>query len=236
MNFNQVRTIQKSAVMGGLTAEVEVERAISALKKKINPYILAIGDDVANKTVLLSAIDKELGALQELEKKELAYYINIAYNYSLEKTIQADYGKYIINTSLAIGYNSNWLNDGKTAQMRATANITATIAEIHGLVLGFQDSDPIVLMGLIHDILNKALNEYKRLIRTELEAAYTQGARDAFLMEGCAYAIIENSNPCDRICSSRVGAHRVSLHGELGIELPPYHPNCQCIFLGVFVK
>jgi len=31
-----------------------------------------------------------------------------------------------------------------------------------------------------------------------------------------------------------VGEHEVSLYGTLGIDLPPYHPNCQCVFLGIF--
>ena len=89
-------------------------------------------------------------------------------------------------------------------------------------------------MGLIHDILTKAENEWKRLIRTELEAASVQGCRDANLMKGARYAVIENDSPCDEICAEMVGEHEVSLYGTLGIDLPPYHPNCQCVFLGIF--
>ena len=71
-------------------------------------------------------------------------------------------------------------------------------------------------------------------IRTELEAASVQGCRDANLMKGARYAVIENDSPCDEICADMVGEHEVSLYGTLGIDLPPYHPNCQCVFLGIF--
>lgn len=53
-------------------------------------------------------------------------------------------------------------------------------------------------------------------------------------MKGARYAVIENDSPCDEICAEMVGEHEVSLDGVLGLDLPPYHPNCQCVFLGVF--
>lgn len=116
---------------------------------------------------------------------------------------------------------------------RILFNINNTKAEIQGLLLSWNGDDQIVLLGL-NDIITKAENEWKRLIRTELEAASVQGCRDANLIKGAKYAVIENDSPCDGICKKMVGEYEVSLDGRLGTDLPPYHPNCRCVFLGIF--
>lgn len=184
--------------------------------------------------LLLSFIQQELDKIAQTEIEALNNALTLAYGYSLNATLSEldDIGFTI--PSLALGYNINWCKDGKDYNQRIIANMNGIKQEIQGLLLGWQGEDPIVLMGLIHDILTKAENEWKRLIRTELEAASVQGCRDANLMKGARYAVIENDSPCDEICAEMVGEHEVSLYGTLGIDLPPYHPNCQCVFLGIF--
>jgi len=236
MNFNQMRTIQKGSIAGGSLAEIEVEKAVIALKKEIKPFILSLGSELTDRTMLAAIVTEKAQSLLDLEHENIERYTKMAYEYAMNRTIAETYGQYVINSNLAIGYTANWLRDNKTANMRATANVTKVVSSIKGLLLSWQGTDRIVLMGLIFNELDKLINQFKTLIRTELQAAWAQGARDAFLMQGCYYAVIENNDPCDRICASRVGEHQVSLYGRLGIELPPYHPNCQCIFLGVFVK
>lgn len=236
MNWNTARNIQKGSIQYGASAELEVEQAVSALKKKIKPFILSLGSEVSDRTILITTLTQELKNIEELERSRLTELVSFAYDYALNQTLRVDYGVYAINYNLAIGYSANWLHDSKTGEMRISANMTALISELQGLIIGFQGDNNIILMGLVFDLLKKLVNQYKTLIRTELQAAWSQGARDAYLMEGCFYAVIENNDPCDKICAPNVGAHPVSLHGELGVDLPPYHPNCQCIFKGIFRK
>ena len=132
----------------------------------------------------------------------------------------------------AKGYTSYWLpSDDKNYQDRIIANINNIKSEIAGIMMG-ADVDPIVKMGLIHDELQKMQNEWLRLLDTEIEAAYAQGARDGYLVAGKLYAVIENGDACDE-CLDYVGEHPVELDGTIGVDLPPYHPNCRCVFVGV---
>lgn len=188
----------------------------------------------ADIALLLSFIQQELDKIAQEQIKALDNCLTLAYNYSLNATLQELNDVGFTVPSLALGYKKTWCKDGKDYTQRVINNINGIKQEIQGLLLGWNGDDPIVLMGLIQDILTKAQNEWKRLIRTELEAAHAQGCRDANLMKGARYAVIENDSPCDAVCAEMVGTHEVSLYGALGIDLPPYHPNCRCVFLGVF--
>lgn len=204
-------------------------------KKVLQMFIVLTKDDdlsTADIALLLSFIQQELDRIAQAQIEALENAIPLAYRYSLNATLNELDGVTI--PSLALGYNKTWCKDGKDYNQRVIANINNIKAEIQGLLLGWNGDNPIVLMGLIHDLLTKAQNEWKRLIRTELEAASVQGCRDANLMKGALYAVIENDSPCDEVCAEMVGEHEVSLYGRLGIDLPPYHPNCRCVFLGVF--
>jgi len=228
MNWQTAHKISKDTFSIGAGWEAKMEELFTVLiaRSKEEEEL-----DSASLILLLSELDK----IAQEELNALEQSLVLAYNYSLNATLMElddDVGYTI--PSLALGYSKNWCTDGKTYDQRITDNIANTKNELRGLILGWQGDDPIVLMGLITDILTKANNEWKRLIRTELEAAFAQGSRDANLMKGALYAVIENDSPCDEVCAEMVGEHEVSLHGRLGIDLPPYHPNCQCVFLGLF--
>lgn len=206
-------------------------------RKVMQMFIVLTKDkelSVTDIALLLSFIQQELDKIAQEQIKALDNCLTLAYNYSLQATLDELEDIKFLSPSLALGYSKRWCKDGKDYQQRIISNMNGIKADLRGLLLGWTGDDPIVLMGLIHDILTKAQNEWKRLIRTELEAASAQGCRDANLMKGALYAVIENDSPCDEICAEYVGEHEVPLHGRLGIDLPPYHPNCRCVFLGIF--
>lgn len=206
-------------------------------RKVMQMFIVLQKDKELSKTdyvLLLSYIEQELDKIAQAQLEALENCITLAYRYSLNATLEELYDVRYLNPSLALGYSKVWCQDGKDYNQRVITNINNIKAELKGLLLGWTGSDPIVLMGLVHDILTKAENEFKRLLRTEIEAASVQGCRDANLMKGAAVAVIENDSPCDEVCAEMVGEHEVPLDGRLGIDLPPYHPNCRCVFLGIF--
>jgi hypothetical protein len=225
MNWKTAHSINQKTFSIGAGWEAKIVSLLLLLSKN--------KDKKSNveKAVLISYLEQELDKIKNAEMEALDNITALAYPYARNATLLELNGP--TYPSLSIGYSSSWCQDGKNWKERVVNNIEATKSELEGLILGF-DGDPIVLMGLIDDVLKKAQNEWKRLLRTEIESCYVQGARDANLMKGARYAVIENDNPCDEICAEMVGEHEVSLYGTLGIDLPPYHPNCQCVFLGVF--
>lgn len=227
MNWKAAHLINDNAFKIGAGWERKVMQMFIVLTKDKELSVT----DIA---LLLSFIQQELDKIAQEQIKALDNCLTLAYKYSLNATLnELDDIRFTV-PALAKGYSKVWCKDGKDYTQRVTANINNTKAEIQGLLLGWNGDDPIVLMGLIHDIITKAQNEWKRLIRTELEAASAQGCRDANLMKGARYAVIENDSPCDEVCAEMVGEHEVPLDGRLGIDLPPYHPNCRCVFLGIF--
>lgn len=227
MNWTAAHKISNNAFSIGAGWEARVLALFVALAKDKKLSTM-------DKALLLTYLQKELDKIAQEELLALDNVTQLAYNYTRNATLIELSNITGTFPALAKGYTANWCVDGKDYTQRVMANIANTKAELAGLLIGWQGDDPIVLMGLIHDILTKAQNEWKRLIRTELEAAFSQASRDANLMKGARYAVIENDSPCDEICAEMVGEHEVSLDGVLGLDLPPYHPNCQCVFLGIF--
>ena len=227
MNWKTAHKISDVAFSFGSGWEAKVLGLFSALKARKKEL------SSMDRALLLELLQQELDKIAIAEKEALDNATQLAYNYSLEATLE-EYADVITIPSLGLGYNKRWFRDKKSYEERIHANIAGIKSELQGLIIGWQGDDPIILMGLIYDIIQKAENEWIRLIRTELEAAYSQGVRDAYLEKGCLYAVIENDSPCEEICAEMVGEHPVPLNGALGLDLPPYHPYCKCVFLGIF--
>lgn len=184
--------------------------------------------------VVATAINQKVKEIEDYCSKELATSLPIVYNTAYRWTIleeQLKSGVRIVNAS---EWTANWCADGKNYYDRILANNEKTLLSISGLLLSGQE-DKTVLLGLLTDELTKAKNSWLRLVRTEAEASYSQGVRDALISLGCLYAVIENPDPCDRICVDEVGERKITLaEARVGQDLPPYHPNCKCVFRGVW--
>lgn len=180
---------------------------------------LSVNIDVV---LLLSHLEQELDEIAAKQIEALDNVTDLAYRYALAASLKEldDIGYTI--PSLAIGYNKSWLGDGKDYKNRVLANIKSAKSELQGLLLNNQEG--------LAAFVKKLDNEWKRLLRTEVEACYCQGARDANLMKGARFATIESDSEYDK----KRAKNEVPLNGQLGADLPPYHPNCRCIFIGNF--
>lgn len=230
-------TIDKAREIRSLVSMASLSQTLS-----VSALFLSIGGEVDKKKdnldmTLLAWLESELDnltsqAIAIMSSLLESYTYQMALNYII-LTDSADYN--FLRLDKAKGYTSYWLpSDNLNYADRMINNMEGIKTELRSIFL--TDVDAIVKLGLIHDCLQKAQNQWIRLIDTEIEAAYVQGARDGYLAEGCLYAIVENGDPCDE-CQDYVGEHEIDLEtGVLGIDLPPYHPNCKCIFTGIFQR
>lgn len=217
------------AVSAGL--EPQVISLYDSLMKKIEGMVLA-GSEPA---IVATAINLELKKIEDYCTKNLANLMPIVYNTAFHWTIVEEQLKAGIVIKNQV-YSPNWCQDGKTFYDRILANNNQTLASLNGLLMSGQE-DKTVLLGLITDELSKAKNSWLRLLRTETEASYSQGVKDALIALGYLYAVIDNPDPCDRICVDEVGERRVTLaEARVGLDLPPFHPNCKCVFRGIWYQ
>lgn len=217
------------AVSAGL--EPLVIEKYDSLRRMIEGMILA-GSEPA---IVATAINSEMTKIEDYCNTQLAKLMPIVFNTAFHWTIVEEQLKAGIVIKNQV-YSPQWCQDGKTFYDRVLANGTKTLASISGLLLSGQE-DNIVLLGLITDELEKAKNSWLRLLRTETEAAYSQGVKAALIALGYLYAVIDNPDPCDRICVDEVGERRVTLaEARVGLDLPPFHPNCKCTFQGIWYR
>ena len=215
------------AVVAGF--EPQVISLYDQLRMRIEHMVLT---DV-EPAIVATAINSELKKIEDYCNIELDRLMPIVYNTAFHWTIAEEQLKAGIVIKNAI-YSPNWCQDGKTFRDRILANNSTTLASLNGLLMSGQE-DKTVLLGLITDELTKAQNSWRRLLRTETEASYSQGVRDALIALGYLYAVIDNPDPCDRICVDEVGERRVTLvEARVGLDLPPFHPNCKCVFRGIW--
>ena len=74
--------------------------------------------------------------------------------------------------------------------------------------------------------------ETTRLLKTETMAMWSIATKDRFLSEGIEYVEIVGDAECGGICLDYVDGEPVRLRdADIGIELPPYHPNCACSYI-----
>lgn len=215
------------AVVAGY--ESQVIELYDSLFKKIERMVLADSEPA----LVASAINLEIKKIEDYCDKNLSTLMPIVYNTAFHWTIAEEQLKAGIVIRNQV-YSPNWCQDGKTFHDRVLANNYQLLASLSGLLLSGQE-EKTVLLGLITDELSKAKNSWLRLLRTETEASYSQGVRDALIALGYLYAVIDNPDPCDRICIDEVGERRITLaEARVGLDLPPYHPNCKCVFRGVW--
>jgi len=70
----------------------------------------------------------------------------------------------------------------------------------------------------------------KVLIRTETMATQAKATKDAYLEAGIERVEIIGDAECGGICLDYMDGP-IELNGAaVGVELPPYHPNCACSF------
>ncbi len=91
---------------------------------------------------------------------------------------------------------------------------------------------------LVADIatnMNVGFNQADRIVRTELCRVQNQSAADSYISAGVAeYEIVaaEDERTCD-VCSDMNGKRFAFSEMQVGVNCPPWHPNCRCALVPV---
>lgn len=125
-----------------------------------------------------------------------------------------------------------WCSDGKSLFERIIANtqdmdkkLRQTI--IYGLRKGWSTEQ---MAKHFRDITGVAASKASRLLRTETMAVFSKATKEMYLENGIEYIEIIGDAICGGICLEYVGEAVPLRDAVIGIDLPPYHPNCACSF------
>ena len=129
----------------------------------------------------------------------------------------------------AIGKNQVWHN-----RLNALTNILNTKIP-QGIILG---QNPKKVARIAEKALDTDYNATVRLVRTEYNYIYNQATADSYIACGVSrYQILATLD--ERTCDScgPLDLQIVNLADkEVGINYPPFHPNCRCTTIPYFEK
>lgn len=127
-----------------------------------------------------------------------------------------------------------WCSDGKIYSERMYANVA-----------NFRDKLSYVLeqgieKGKGYDWMVQAWRKLTgstayataRLIKTEMMAMFSEASKERMITEGVEFVEIVGDAECGGICLDYVDGDPIPIReASVGIDLPPYHPNCACSFV-----
>lgn len=131
--------------------------------------------------------------------------------------------------------NEIWCADGKSWSQRIwdnTARLQETLNEglVHCVVTG---KKPTELKKILQERFNVSYNRADALVRTEMAHIQTQAAKKRYEDYGLKeYEILGNDD--DSCGNHSVDCHKMDgkrfLYSEMqvGVNAPPFHPNCKC--------
>lgn len=125
-----------------------------------------------------------------------------------------------------------WCDDKKTYIQRIE-DITSTMDKQLRMVIvqGIRRGWSVERMTeIFRNITGAAEYKARRLIRTETMAVYSKVTKDIYLEKGIEYVEIIGDAACGGICLDYVDTVIPLADADIGIDLPPYHPNCCCSF------
>lgn len=80
-------------------------------------------------------------------------------------------------------------------------------------------------------LTGSAAYDAARLLKTETVAMWSLATKESYIQMGIEYVEIIGDAECGQICTDYVGEVIPIRDADLGIELPPYHPNCACSYI-----
>ena len=130
--------------------------------------------------------------------------------------------------------NSVWCPDGKIWSDRIWSNKSALVERVKdGVVdcIARGDSKDRLVMELQKDF-GIGYAQADRLARTELSYVQNKSTLDRYKTAGIEYYEVLESKGCEEC--AELGGQRFRLDAaEVGVNLPPIHPNCRCTILAV---
>ena len=177
--------------------------------------------------------------VKQLESNKLMAWLILDYELTAKKTAQSVGDKSFTNT---IGLLTDvgkkeavlepWCKDNKNFLERIDIAITDMEDKLHGVIAeGLYKGWSIETMTKkFQTITGIAAYKARRLIRTETMAVYSKATKNTFLANGIEYVEIIGDALCGTICVEYVGEAMPLREAQIGLDLPPYHPNCACSF------
>lgn len=185
---------------------------------------------------LISQMSKDV---KQLESNKLMAWLILDYELTAKKTAQSIGDKSFTNT---IGLLTDigkkeavlepWCKDNKNFLERIDIAITDMEDKLHGVIAeGLYKGWSIeTMVKKFQTITGIAAYKARRLIRTETMAVYSKATKNTFLANGIEYVEIIGDALCGTICVEYVGEAMPLREAQIGLDLPPYHPNCACSF------
>lgn len=129
-----------------------------------------------------------------------------------------------------------WCNDGLTFSQRIWGHQNQLLNRLNATLID------AVARGINSDKLTENLmydfgvsfHDAQRIVRTETSRIMVQSAVDGYAEAGCDEfeVLADQSGVCDH-CEQFNGKKFKIKDMEIGINCPPYHPNCRCCTIGV---
>lgn len=222
--------IEKGIVHEGGINEREV--LVSDLYKADN-WMKMLSDFSANVIKFggkeIIAVEHSLSEIYEKQKELTTIELGDDKTYSLNL---------IENIEKAI--NAVWAPDGKAWSERVWNNTAIMQEELRSGIIAVvaRGYSPKKLMGqmqkFLKDDINKGFNRAVRLVRTELSYVQTQACLDKYKEAGVEYyEILAANGACSDCALDYAGQiYRVD-EAVVGVNCPPFHPNCRCTTLAV---
>ena len=208
-------------------------------KKEFQKLVLSL---VTSKGGLTSEIKEVINKLtnqvEELQRNKLMAWLILDYELTAKKTAESvglDYRKYnefLTRQDKQEIITQPWCKDGKTFLTRIYDNTHDMDLKLRTIILeGIYKGWTLEQMSEhFRRITGVAASKAARLIRTETMAVYSKVTKEIFLERGIEYIEIIGDAICGGICLDYVGEAVPLRDAAVGIDLPPYHPNCACSF------
>lgn len=194
-------------------------------------------------TKLSAAIKEFERKTEQLQQRKMLSYFILAYELTSQKTAAslARHGfevtpqkmqQILEPHKIEVEVTKPWCNDNQAFLDRIAKNCRSLETNLKQIIYkGIKE-------GWTFEKMSKALVEqtgiaaYKaaRLIRTETMAVYAKATKETMLAGGVEYVEIIGDAECGGICLDYVGEGIPLREAMIGLDLPPYHPNCACSF------
>lgn len=133
--------------------------------------------------------------------------------------------------------NSVWCTDGKAWSDRIWSNKTLLQEKLkETLVDGVAQGLSVDRMtAQLMEDMNVGFRQAERIVRTECSHIFNQAALDSYTDAGVEYFEVLSNQADDECLDLNETRFRIS-EMQIGVNCPPFHPNCRCTVLAVLDK
>ena len=179
-------------------------------------------------------LDRMRADVTRLQSEKIMALMILDYETTAQKTAQSIGVPSVVRTPEIIRETvlKPWCEDRLTFLDRIKKNTEDMDSRLRQVILkGIRGGWSIKQMAEeLRKVTGMAAYKAQRLIRTETMAVYSKVTKEIYLENGIEYIEIIGDAACGGICLDYVGEYLPLAEADVGIDLPPYHPNCACSF------